>query len=362
MINSLLNWKRTIQVSWTFMLLGWATPVLGGSAHILIDVQNNALVKKAQWQDFHRAESGMTLSGEDKIKLTSNASVTVYCGDRNKWTVNKPGTYTVSQGCPQGEKIVSLSQDFNNMTTRNTVIKEKELKKLPYLISPRNTYIFNDSLTIRWNEVSGATNYKVKVEDWERETKDNQIIYDGELESGEYYRMTVVADNGAASKDEDYTRTIWFIVLEDEEAKTLREQVEAIEQDELNQDQKGLILAHFYIKNQLYFEAIQVLEELVKSGSQALSVHKLLGDIYQQVGLNLMAKEIYQQGLGLTVEENNSEVKGTMEWSLGAIEYFLGNKDKAVKYLRKAKASYLVLGEYRRVKQLAEWINKVSGD
>ena len=230
------------------------------------------------------------------------------------------------------------------------------------MISPRNTYIFNDSLTIRWNEVSGATNYKVKVEDWERETKDNQIIYDGELESGEYYRMTVVADNGAASKDEDYTRTIWFIVLEDEEAKTLREQVEAIEQDELSQDQKGLILAHFYSKNQLYFEAIQVLEELVKSGSQALSVHKLLGDIYQQVGLNLMAKEIYQQGLGLTVEENNSEVKGTMEWSLGAIEYFLGNKDKAVKYLRKAKASYLVLGEYRRVKQLAEWINKVSGD
>ena len=230
------------------------------------------------------------------------------------------------------------------------------------MISPRNTYIFNDSLTIRWNEVSGATNYKVKVEDWERETKDNQIIYDGELESGEYYRMTVVADNGAASKDEDDTRTIWFIVLEDQEAKTLREQVEAIEQDELSQDQKGLILAHFYIKNQLYFEAIQVLEELVKSGSQALSVHKLLGDIYQQVGLSLMAKEIYQQGLGLTVEENNSEVKGTMEWSLGAIEYFLGNKDKAVKYLRKAKASYLVLGEYRRVKQLAEWINKVSGD
>ena len=230
------------------------------------------------------------------------------------------------------------------------------------MISPRNTYIFNDSLTIRWNEVSGATNYKVKVEDWERETKDNQIIYDGELESGEYYRMTVVADNGAASKDEDDTRAIWFIVLEDEEAKTLREQVEAIEQDELSQDQKGLILAHFYSKNQLYFEAIQVLEELVKSGSQALLVHKLLGDIYQQVGLSLMAKEIYQQGFGLNVEENNSEVKGMMEWSLGVMEYFLGNKDKALKYLRKARASYLVLGEYRRVKQLAEWINKVSGD
>ena len=46
------------------MLLGWATPVLGSSAHILIDVQNNALVKKAQWQDFHRAESGMTLSSD----------------------------------------------------------------------------------------------------------------------------------------------------------------------------------------------------------------------------------------------------------------------------------------------------------
>ena len=95
---------------------------------------------------------------------------------------------------------------------------------------------------------------------------------------------------------------------------------------------------------------------------RALLVHKLLGDIYQQVGLSLMAKEIYQQGLGLNVEENNSEVKGMMEWSLGVMEYFLGNKDKALKYLRKARVSYLVLGEYRRVKQLAEWINKVSGD
>lgn len=50
------------------------------------------------------------------------------------------------------------------------------------------------------------------------------------------------------------------------------------------------------------------------------------------------------------MEENNSEVKGMMEWSLGVIEYFLGNKDKVVKYLWKVKVSYLVLGEYRWVK------------
>lgn len=55
----------------------------------------------------------------------------------------------------------------------NIVIKEKELKKLFYLISFWNIYIFNDLLIICWNEVFGVINYKVKVEDWEREIKDN---------------------------------------------------------------------------------------------------------------------------------------------------------------------------------------------
>ncbi|NES02382.1 MAG: tetratricopeptide repeat protein [Okeania sp. SIO2F4] len=359
-----LNWKKTIQAALTLILIGWATPVLSSPAHILIDVRGNVQVKKSQWKDFIQAESGILLSSEDEIKLGSNSSVKVYCSDRNKWVLEEPGTYLVSQGCPEGEAVIRLCPDCNNPGGRFPTIKEEKLKELPYLISPRNTNVFNEPLTIRWNKVFGATSYTVKVEgeeeEWEKETNETQILYDGKLEPGEYYTVTVLADNGATSAQEDERQDLWFIVLEDQEAKTLREQVAVIKQQGLSQEQEGLTLAYFYRQNELNFEAIQVLEGLVKSRSQIATVYQLLGDIYRQVGLSLMAKEVYQQGLALTVEEEKSEVKAMMQLGLGLVEYVLGNRNEAVEWLEKARVNYLVLGK-RLNKEDKELIDEVLG-
>ncbi len=356
-----LNWKGTIQAALTLIVMGWATPVLSSPIHVLIDFRGNVQVKKAQWKGFIQAESGITLSGEDKIKLRNNASVTVYCSDRNQWVVEQPGTYLVSLGCPEGEAVIRLCPDCNNDKLRDPTLKEEKLKELPYLITPRYTKVFNEPLTIRWNEVSGATNYKVEVGDWEGETKENQIVYGDKLVPGYWYDVKVSLNSGAASTDEYLNHNdSWFIVLKDEEAKTLREQVADINQQELTQEQEGLILAYFYRGNKLNFEAIQVLKGLVKSGSQTATVYQLLGDTYQRVGLNLMAKEVYQQGLALTVEEEKSEVKAMMQWGLGEVEYVLGNRYKAAEWLEKARVNYLVLGK-RLNEEDEELINDVLG-
>ena len=74
-----------------------------------------------------------------------------------------------------------------------------------------------------------------------------------------------------------------------------------------------------------------------------------------------MAKEIYGQGLALTAAEEDSEVKAMMQWGLGEVEYTLGNRDEAVEWLEKAKASYLALGEETQVEALAKRINDVLG-
>ena len=188
------------------------------------------------------------------------------------------------------------------------------------------------------------------------------MVYDGELKPGEFYPLSVVADNGTSSEDEENaSRDNWFIVLEEEEAKALQEQVAVVQQQELSKEKKGLILAYLYRGNKLNAEAIEVLEELVKSGSQTTIVYQLLGDIYQQVGLSSMAKQVYGQGLGLTTEEENSEVKAMMQWGLGEVEYTLGNRDEAVEWLEKAKASYSALGEETQVEELAKRINFVLG-
>ena len=357
----MLNWKAKIQAGLILIFVGWATPVLSSPLHILIDVRGNVEVKKAEWKRFDKAESGITLSGEDKVKLGSNASLMIYCSDQNKRVVEGPGTYLVSEKCLPGKATIKVSPSSNGPTRRRFGVKEERLKQLPYLISPRNTYVFNNPLTIRWNEVFGATLYKVKFElgGWERETKKTQIVYDGELEPGDWNSIIIEADNGATSSEVD-AQNSWFQVLKDEEAKILREKVADIKGQELSREQEGLVLAYFYRGNELNFEAIQVLEGLVKSKSQIATVYQLLGDIYLQVGLILMAKDVYQQGLALTMEEENKEVKAMIQWGLGEIEYLLDNKNGAVKWLEKAKVNYFALGKQLNKKE-KDLIKKVFG-
>ena len=362
MVNSVFTWKNAIQAVLSLTLMGWVTPVGSNPSgiHILIDFKGNVQVKKAQWRQFHQANSGITLSSNDQIKLGSNASVTIYCSNQNQWTVKQPGTHRLSQGCPAGEAIIRLCPDCNNDTRRPLGTKEERLQQLPYLISPRHTLVLNDSLTLRWNAVSGATDYTVKVGDWQGQTKETQMVYDGELKPGEFYTVRVMADNGVSSQDEEnYSRDSWFIVLEEDEARSLQEQVTVIKQQELSKEQEVLILAYLYRGNELNAQAIEELEDLVKSGSQRTTVYQLLGDIYQQVGLSLMAKQVYGQGLALTAAEENSEVKAMMQWGLGEAEYSLGNRDKAIEWLEKAKASYSALGDEIQVEELAKGINEV---
>ena len=367
MVNSVLNWKTAIQAILSLTIAGWVTPAWSNSKaiHTLINFQGNVQVQKAQWTQFHHAEFGDSLNSNDQIKLGNNASVTIYCSNLNQWTVTQPGTHQVSQGCPAGEAIIRLSPEDNNGTRRRTVSKEERLQQLPYLISPRHTLVFNDSLTLRWNGVSGATHYKVMV-GWQEPRRINgtQMVYDGELKPGEVYSVSVVAYNGVnpvTNVNNWESFDSWFIVVEEEKARALREQVAVIQQQELNEEQEALILAHLYRGNEFNAEAIRVLEALVDSGSQTITIYRVLGDIYQQIGLSLMAKEVYGQGLALTAAEENSEVKARMQWGLGEVEYTLGNQEKAVEWLEKAKASYSAFGEERQVEALAKRINFVLG-
>ena len=119
-----------------------------------------------------------------------------------------------------------------------------------------------------------------------------------------------------------------------------------------------MILAYLYRGKELNAEAIEVLEALVKAGSQTTTVYQLLGDIYQQIGWSLMAKEVYRQGLALTTEEETKEVKAMMQWGLGEVEYTLGNRNEAIEWWQKAQVSYQKLGDIEQVQKLEERIKE----
>jgi len=104
----MLNWKEKIQAALTLILVGWATPVLSSPLHVLIDIRGTVEVKKTEWKRFNKAESGIILSGEDKIKLSNNDSLMIYCSNKNKWVVEAQGTYLVSHGWTQDEALITL--------------------------------------------------------------------------------------------------------------------------------------------------------------------------------------------------------------------------------------------------------------
>ncbi len=114
-----------------------------------------------------------------------------------------------------------------------------------------------------------------------------------------------------------------------------------------------MALAHLYRGNDLQAEAIELLEGLVKGGSQTVAVYRLLGDIYQQGGLSRLAKERYLKALELA-GAGNVEGQAAIQAELGEADYALGNEDKAVQWLEKATAGYEALGDESQVQELEQ--------
>lgn len=344
----------------TSILLGVNAPALSDTSgiNLIVNFTGDVKVKKDGWNQWQKADFGNTLSPNDQLEVGTNSSATIYCSDLSEWTVEKPGTYWLYDGCFPGEPTLKLPNS-NNETRRPGGIKEQALKNIPYIISPRNTSILYNQPTIRWNTVSGATSYKVIVEDWEAETRDTEIVYTGELEAEFSYFVSVVADNGSSSEEE---AEVEFTVLDEQKEKDTLAHIEAVKQQGLTEEAEGLVLAHLYRGNDLNAKAIQVLEELVQAGSKQVSVYQLLGDIYQQVGLSLQAKETYSQGLALAKNVEDIAGQAAIQAELGEVEYALGNEEEAVAWMRQAQEGYAELGDELKVQESKQQINYFNGE
>ncbi len=133
----------------------------------------------------------------------------------------------------------------------------------------------------------------MKVGEWETETTDTKVIYTGKPLTPGFYFVSVEADNG------EFSGNVGFIVIEKRQAQLIREEAEKIKQEGLDKEAEVFILARFYRSNDLKMLAIEVLEDLVGSGSQTKNIYLLLANIYDQVGLEIEAYERSQQALEL---------------------------------------------------------------
>jgi len=260
---------------------------------------------------------------------------------------------------------VKTSNQESTLISLNTSSEEiKHLpggndSELPYIISPRYTLLLNEQPNISWNPVAGATLYLVRIEgpgvEWLAETSETQIVYSGEqpLEAGVAYKVTVEADTGTSSID-DAGAKLGFRVVETEKAQSIQQQAEEIAKSSLSAEEKAIATAQLYSEYMFKAEAIATLETLVNQGNQTGAVYKMLGDLYAETGLNLLAEASYNQAIELASVKQEQMVLTEAQAGLAGVNLMLGNEEEAQEMQKLAQAGYQEMGEQEKAKQLEE--------
>jgi tetratricopeptide (TPR) repeat protein len=108
-------------------------------------------------------------------------------------------------------------------------------------------------------------------------------------------------------------------------------------------------------------DAIDLLEGLVKKGSQSSAVYQLLGSTYQQVGLNQLAKERYLSALQLAKAQKNLAGEAMVQASLGEVNEALDELKEALESYQAAQGSYQALGDEEKVRELQQKLDDLKG-
>ena len=337
-----------------------ATPGLTqqNSLNFIFGISGNVQIKRDGRSNYQRVYIGSLLNSSDCLRLAKGSSAKVFCNNLSTWNISSQGEFSVSSGCPSVKEPILFINGSNRVDTRTP-----NDPAIPYIISPRDTAILSGKLNLRWNVVKGATSYQVLLRgpgvNWTTEVKQPEVVYSGKqtLQPGSRYRVIVTADNGVSSESEAPTG---FTSLSQEDAKRVKAQITQLQKQPLTDESKILASAYLYKSNDLNAEAIDLLAGLVKQKSQTTAVYQLLGSLYQQVGLNRLAKEQYETALKLAQAQTNLEAQAIIQASLGEIDIALNNLQQAYQSLQAAQSRYRALGDEQQVQQLQQKLDDLK--
>lgn len=321
--------------------------------NLLIVAVGKVQLKREGWADYHLTAFGTSLHRGDQLQLEKGAKAIVLCNNLTTWTVPPGAPSGLVNGCPSAPEPVLIRGKSRMGATRGG-----SDPLLPYIIRPRKTVLLNDRPTLRWNAVPGATNYTVRVKgngvDWEIETDDTETVYPGNppLQPGTTYILVVEADNGKSSQDEGVPG-LGFRLLDENDVQGIQATVDQLVRLELPDEAEAFALAQLYAGHDLVAEAIEILDVLVESGSQAAAVYRKLGDFYWQVELNLLAEAHYLKAINLAETAGDMEGQAMAQALLAEVYVALGNKSEAVHWLTRAQAGYKRLGDAQRANEIA---------
>ncbi len=242
---------------------------------------------------------------------------------------------------------------------------------IPYVISPRHTWLEDDTFTIEWNPVAEATSYTVSLWRWsyardERDaliwqttTTEAQVPYAGSpaLEQGRHYSIEVVTDGGISSTADAGDARAGFQLLFAEDLNLLERDRLRIERQDLSPTETAFTLAALYAEDHLYDEAIDILTPLTEAGTRDPWIHKALGDVQSYIGLNQRALDHYRQAHQLAVAANDRETQAIILTSLGAVSATSNRLDEAIEFFEAAQQLYRLQSVDDRVARLQRRID-----
>lgn len=334
------------------------TSVSSGLVGWIIEASGKVLLKRSGWSDYQLTTIGTELYPGDLLQPAFGARVLVQCANgKTMWSVPDGIISGATNGCPP--QTIPVSRRSGDIIPPRGVINPL----IPFIISPRRTLLLNPLPTLHWNPVPGASHYIVRLigdEDvlWKAEVRETEVVYSGKppLKSGVDYLLNIAADTGASSHEEDLP-DLGFRLLDQAKVTLVREIVEQLINLDLADQTLALALVHLYIKYQLRAEASAILEALVKQGNQTAFVYRTLGELYTEIGLNLLAQKYYLKAIELTVSED-IEGQAIAAVGLGKVYKAIASFQNAIHWLTQARNGYTKLGDMQRALELAKQLTQ----
>lgn len=259
--------------------------------------------------------------------------------------------------------VVTEYQIAQCRTARTANPRGPEDSLIPYVVSLRNTAVSTDRPTLRWNPIAGVTEYKVSLLNgdrvlWAKTATTKEMPYPTDqpaLQAGIDYRLVIEAGNGRSSQEEDSQTT--FYLLSPSEAATFQA-TESLFANQPTTEKTTLLKADLYAGARLYAEAIDLLEALVKQGTNSAIVYRELGDLYARSNLHIRAEPNYIKAASLA--EGDLTEQARIQESLGELYVAIEQRGEAMKWFTQAKESYEKLGNSLKVNKLQEEVTSLS--
>lgn len=259
---------------------------------------------------------------------------------------------------------------------RTGLIQGGNNSAIPYVITPRNTWIGQPPARVRWHAVEENNRYTVRLWQWTYErtalgtmlweaTVDgaNEVAFpDVPIQLGGYYSFEVITADGVSSTLDEGGYYAGFRRLALEDYRLLRSHLDQVNADNASAPAEAAALAEagVYFLDELYANALQVLETLALNPTASDLVYIALGDTYSETGLNQLAIEAYEQALSIALANDDGLSEAIIRVKLADIYVILEGFDQARELLLDARQIYVELGDSLEISLLDRRLRVLS--